>query len=58
MKQDVESILLANWYLIKCKMERPECNKTEIARKYLAAKINKTLFERTKAQSNKVFLIF
>jgi hypothetical protein len=47
MKQDIESILLANWYLIKCKMEKPSCPKTEIARKYLAIKINKALFKRT-----------
>lgn len=56
MKQDIESILLANWYLIKCKIERPSCPKTELARKYLAAKINKTLFERNKLiHSNRVF---
>ena len=48
MKQDVDSILLANWYLVKCKMERPSCHKTELARKYLVVKINKALFERTK----------
>jgi hypothetical protein len=59
MKQDVDSILLANWYLIKCKMEKPSCPKTELARKYLVAKINKALFERTKsAQPSKAFFLF
>jgi hypothetical protein len=59
MKQDVDSILLANWYLIKCKMERPSCPKTELARKYLVSKINKALFERTKLdQPSKAFFLF
>jgi hypothetical protein len=61
MKQDIDSILLANWYLVKCKMERPSCNKTELARKYLVAKINKALFERTKlseVQTKKAFFNF
>lgn len=61
MKQDVDSILLANWYLIKCKMEKPSCHKTELARKYLVAKVKKALFERTKlteVQSNKAFVNF
>lgn len=48
MKKDVDCILLANWYLIKCKTESPFCNKTELARKYLVAKIKKVLFERSK----------
>jgi hypothetical protein len=40
-------------------MEKPSCAKTELARKYLVAKINKALFERTKsAQPNKTFFLF
>jgi len=61
MKQDVDSILLANWYLVKCKMEKPSCPKTELARKYLVAKVKKALFERTKlteVQSTKAFIDF
>ena len=51
-QQDIDSILLANWYLIKCKMENPSCSKTELARKYLVAKINKALFNRSKLSSS------
>jgi len=55
MKQDIESILLANWYLTLCKIENKSKDKSEVARKYLVAKINKALFERnnSKLQSNK-----
>lgn len=55
MKQDIESILLANWYLTLCKIENKSKDKSEVARKYLVAKINKALFERNnnKLQSNK-----
>lgn len=55
MKQDIESILLANWYLTLCKIENKSKDKSETARKYLVAKINKALFERNnnKLQSNK-----
>ena len=42
MKKDVDCILLANWYLIKCKL----------ARKYLVAKVNKALFERAKLSNS------
>jgi hypothetical protein len=52
MKKDVDSILLTNWYLIKCKIENPSCPKTELARKYLAAKINKALFERNQLSNS------
>jgi hypothetical protein len=47
MKQDVDSILLANWYFIKCKFDNPKCNKTELARQYLVSKIKKALYDRT-----------
>jgi|688.fasta_scaffold1862083_1 hypothetical protein len=46
MKQDIDSILLANYYFIKCKVENPSCHKTELARKYLVAKISKALSDR------------
>ena len=53
MKQDVDSILLANWYLIKCKFDNPKCNnKTELARQYLVAKIRKALCDRTISSEN------
>lgn len=53
-KQDVDSILLANWYFIKCKMESPSDGKTELARKYLVAKIGKALIDRSKVRSNAI----
>lgn len=58
MKQDVDSILLANWYFTKCKIENNSCaKKTELARKFLVAKIQKALFERENIQSNKAIFI-
>ena len=45
MKSDINSILLANWYLTICKLRsRPnKSNKIELARKYLLFRINKAL---------------
>jgi hypothetical protein len=60
MKQDLDSILLANYYFIKCKVENPLCHKTELARKYLSAKIKLALSERKSKQdiqSSKAFFI-
>lgn len=62
MKEDINSILLANWYLTICKLTGGQsCKKTDLARKYLVAKINKALFERTKSpkvQANKALFDF
>ena len=61
MKADIDSILLANWYLTMCKLQSKShrCSKTELARKYLVAKINKALFERTQSvQPNKALFDF
>jgi len=46
-KTDIDSILLANWYFTKLKIENPKCNKTELARKYLVNKVNLVLNQRT-----------
>ena len=43
MKKDIDSILLANYYFTKCKIENPISDKTELARKYLVQKLNKAL---------------
>ena len=40
-KEEVDSILLVNDYLIECKCHRPTCEKTELTRKYLTSKIKK-----------------
>lgn len=45
-KPEVDSILLANWYYTKCSLDKPTCEKTELAKKYLVNKINKALTER------------
>lgn len=42
-KQDIESILLANCYLMQCKFLDPVCGKTELARRFLIRKIRKAL---------------
>lgn len=45
-KPEVDSILLANWYYTKCRLDKPTCEKTQLARKYLLKEINKALTER------------
>jgi hypothetical protein len=46
-KPEVDSILLANLYLTKCKLDDCEPKRIDIARKYLTNKINKVLVERS-----------
>jgi hypothetical protein len=57
MREDINSILLANLYLTMCRLSvgSHSCKKTELARKYLLCKIKKALFERNKSKilSNK-----
>lgn len=57
MKQDVNSILIANYYLVKCKLDNNCCDKVEIARKYLTSIIKKALIDRTKTLSTKAISI-
>lgn len=45
-KQEIDSILLANFYFIKCKFENPVCSKTEMARRFFLDKISKILSKR------------
>ena len=42
-KEDINSILLANLYLLSCNSTNPLCRKKELARKYLTHKIAKAL---------------
>ena len=42
-KQDIDSILLANCYFIKCRFDNPLCAKTDLARRFLLRKIRKAL---------------
>jgi hypothetical protein len=56
---DIESILLANWYIVNCvKNNGVGCPKTNAARKYLTMKINKALVEKSKKSSTKTYSIF
>jgi len=45
-KQDIDSILLANFYFLKCKFDNPLCQKTNLARKFLLRKIRKALTKK------------
>lgn len=49
-KTEVDNILNANWYLLKCKFLEKNCNKSELARKYLTSLIKKTLNQRIESQ--------
>ena len=51
-KPDIESILLANWYLINCKKSNGiDCDSINIARQYLTTRINKALIDRKENRS-------
>jgi hypothetical protein len=55
-KEEVDSILLVNKYLIECKCSKPQCPKTELARKYLTLKIKRAL-NRKHSVSSKALLV-
>lgn len=40
VKSDIDEILLINWYLVKKKLNTPNCKTVDITRKYLTKKIN------------------
>lgn len=43
-KEDVDKILMINWYLTICKKSRPnDCPKTDLVKKYLSRKLKKFL---------------
>ncbi len=50
-KPEVDTILAANCYFLKCKLEN-NCEKSELARKYLTLLINKTLTKRVEKKIN------
>lgn len=52
-KKELDDILLANWYYVKCEFEKPECQKTKLARKFLACVIKKVLTRKDKTFKNK-----
>jgi len=39
-RNDIDEILLINWYLVRKKLNSPNCEKVELMRKYLTIKIN------------------
>ena len=58
-KPGIDSILLANLYLIKCKFDECEPERIDVVRKYLTNKINKVLNERVlESQKVKTNFIF
>lgn len=60
-QQHIESILLANWYFTACKKLRPNCNKTELARRYLSMQIKKALSDlnnKKEVQKDKALFSF
>ena len=57
-KEDIDSIVLANWYFTKCKIENPSCSKTELARKYLVDKVSSLLEKKSKSPKKNPILSF
>ncbi len=53
-KQEIESILLANYYFTTCRLCKPSCEKTELARKYLTNRIRKALTEKSYKRTNSI----
>lgn len=47
-KQELDDILFANWYFVKCKFETPACQKTVLAGKFLTCIIKKVLTKKVK----------
>lgn len=45
-KEDINSILLINKYLIKCKLENPDSLKVKVAKDYLATRLANILLKR------------
>lgn len=58
-KADIESILLANNYLVSCKFCKSDCTKIELAQKFLTQRIKKTLNKRIITDNkNSLFKVF
>jgi hypothetical protein len=53
-KTEIESILVANWYFTSCKLSSSHhnCEKTQLAKKYLINKIKKALSEKSQIKTN------
>jgi hypothetical protein len=54
-KREVDSILLANKYFTLCKCRKPDCPKTELARRYLTSKIKSVLYPKKMTFSGSFF---
>lgn len=57
-KKEVDSILLANKYFTFCKRCKPNCPKTELARKYLTSKIKSALYPEKQPLVKSTVLFF
>jgi len=56
-KTEIDSILVANWYFTSCKLSvsnHHNCEKTQLAKKYLLNKIKKALTEKSQVKTNSV----
>ncbi len=53
-KEEIDSILLANYYFTTCRLCKPSCEKTELARKYLTNRIRKALIEKSYKRTNSI----
>lgn len=53
-KEEIDSILLANYYFTTCRLCKPSCEKTELARKYLTNRIRKALTEKSYKRTNSI----
>jgi hypothetical protein len=49
-KPEVDTILSANCYFLKCKFLEKNCSKSELARKYMTSLIKKALNQRIESQ--------
>jgi len=47
-KQEIDSILIANYYFTKCRIESPTSDRTELARKYLFNIVGRAIVNRKK----------
>lgn len=53
-KKYIDEILEINWYLVKKKLSSPDCETTELTRKYLTTKINRLIKSRQSVKKNQL----
>ena len=53
-KKYIDEILEINWYLVKKQLSSPDCEITELTRKYLTTKINRLIKIRQSVKKNQL----